>query len=120
MRHSVKWTAPVFWICALGLAAGQAKFITPDSGNSTRVGSPNPQDVSKLPNLQKFLGQFKDRMKQLSLDVRDGKITKEQAHAEQKKLSKIHRQAFQFYQDNGKKDLTLSQEEQVEQALRQQ
>ncbi len=120
MKHSVKWMAPVFWVCAFGMALGQTKFVTPDSSNSTRIGSPNPQDVTKLPRLQEFLKQFKDRMKQLGSDLKSGKITRDQAHAEQKALSAIHRQAFQFYQDNGKKDLTLSQKEQVEQSLSQQ
>jgi len=105
------------WPVGLALAqtkptAGTAKptpLIHP-GGAST---SPNPGLTQNNSNLHLVNVRLRQQMRQVRMDTRTGKITKEQAKAYWEKFKAIRVQELQFFRQNGQKEITANQKSQL-------
>jgi hypothetical protein len=80
-------------------------------------GNPAPSSGPNDPNAHAVNLEIFKQMKQVRTDLKDGKLSKEQAKAEMVNIKSTRRQELEFFQQNGGKKLTDSQKAQVEQML---
>ncbi len=61
--------------------------------------------------------QVRAQMRQIQKDLKTGKITKEQAKAAWENLKAIRQQEKEFFHQNGQKEITADQKNQLNQIL---
>ena len=68
-------------------------------------------------NIHSVNVRLKQQMRQVRKDLKAGKLTKDQAKAAFAKFKSIRQQELQFFRQNGKKEITSDQKNQLNAAL---
>jgi len=100
-----------------GTAFGKAKptpIVWPKGkpGAASAVHAPAPNT-----NMHGLNMKLRQQMRQVRIDLKAGKLTKEQAKAAFEKLKAVRMQENQYFRQNGQKDITADQKSQLEQML---
>src|SRR5579872_3504782 len=98
----------LFSVAVLILFVGATSLSQAQSSTQTNTKNPNAHEVHK--NLRK-------QMRQIQQDLKSGKITESEAKTRRENLRSVHQQEKQFRQQNGGKDLTTSQSNQLKASL---
>ena len=97
MKNLISFLALILFVVMTSLASAQ-----------TNTKNPNAHEVHK--NLRK-------QMRQIQQDLKSGKITESEAKARREKIRSVHQQDKQFRHQNGGKDLTAAQSNQLKSSL---
>jgi len=84
------------------------------------VNSPNPAETHasvQNSNMHWVNSQIRNKMRNLHKDLKSGKINKDQAKVERDKLKAIRKQELEFFRQNGQKEITADQKNQLSQSL---
>jgi len=135
MKHS-NWmvaaagTALSAWMAGAAWAQNQTGGV---NGTGTALGKAKPTPIvwpkGKAPapgishapapntNMHGVNVKLRQQMRQVRMDFKAGKLTKEQAKAAFEKLKAVRMQENQYFRQNGQKDITADQKSQLEQML---
>ncbi len=83
----------------------------------SQTASSTPTHKTKNPGHHQIHQRVRQAIRKIQSDEKSGKITSAQAQALRTKLKGVHDQQKTFYQQNGGKDLTASQSQQLNQSL---
>jgi hypothetical protein len=108
MRESIG-----IWLLIFGL------FVSLEASASIAASSTVSSTYAKgrKSNTHQVNLMLRQKMNQLRKDVKSGKVTQEQAKVLFEKFKNIRRQELEYFHQNGQRDLTASQQAQLEQSL---
>ena len=75
------------------------------------------QTNTKNPNAHEVHKKLRDQIRQIQKDLKAGKITEAEAKSRRENLRSVHQQEVQFRHQNGGKDLTAAQSNQLKASL---
>jgi hypothetical protein len=90
------------------LFLGITNLVLAQSNTSPNTKNPNAHEVHK---------KLRDQIRQIQQDLKSGKITESEAKTRRENLRSVHEEEKQFRHQNGGKDLTASQANQLKASL---
>jgi hypothetical protein len=118
MKNWIKWLTVFILVIPMGIGLAQTKPTglkgTPQTTPVIHSGTGgSTQGIASNSNVHSVNVRLRQQMRQVRKDLKAGKITKDQAKAAWEKFKGIRVQELQFFKQNGQKEITADQKNQL-------